>query len=175
VKLLFREPLAASSSGATSVEFKKAVLSLRITPQITPDRNIILQLRVTQDTRGKEIVITDDGQSEHRLSNQLLPPAIDTEQIESQIFLKNGQTIVVGGIFSQARKDTIRRIPFFGNLPIVGFLFRQHVHKIEEEELLVFITPHIVDSEYKGPKYGNHYHYMRPPMVKGRCCNKRTA
>lgn len=146
--------LAASSSGATSIEFKKAVLSLKITPQITPDRNITLRLKVTQDTRGKEIVLTSDDDS---LSSQLLPPAINTEQIESHVFLRNGQTIVIGGIFMREKSDVVRRIPFFGNIPVLGALFRNKVHENGQTELLVFITPRIIDRGYLGPKYSHRY------------------
>lgn len=137
--------LTASSSGATSVEFKKAVLSLKITPQITPDRNIVLQLRVTQDSRGEQIKVNN--------SNSLLPPAINTKEVQSQVFLRNGQTVVIGGIYHRFNRNEVQRVPFFGDLPIVGALFRQTTRVHDQKELLVFITPRIIDRKYLGPKY----------------------
>lgn len=154
--------LTASSSGSTSIEFKKAVLSLKITPQITPDRNIILQLRVTQDTRGEQIKINEEKNS------LLLPPAINTKEVESNVFLKNGQTIVIGGIYKRSEGDTVRRVPFLGKLPIIGHLFRQKVHDNAQSELLVFITPRIIERGYMGPRKGFHDGLRK-------CCTEGSA
>lgn len=130
--------LEASSSGATSVEFKKAVLSMEITPQITPDKNIILHLKVTQNTRGEQIRISTAAVS------PLLPPAINTRELESRVFLHDGQTLVVGGIYEKTRSNVIQRIPFLGELPIIGILFRNRAYRTRKTELMIFLTPKII-------------------------------
>lgn len=132
----------ASSSGATSVSFKKAVLSLKITPQITPDNNIVLDLTVTQDTRGEQLNVTNS-------SGQVvgsLPPAINTKEVKSNVFLKNGETLVIGGIYQQVQSNQIVRIPFLGRLPFVGALFRNKSTANDRGELLIFVTPTIIDD-----------------------------
>lgn len=123
----------ATSSGATSVEFKKAVLSLKVTPHITPDNRIILDLVVTQDTRG-ETVSTSTGDA----------VAIDTQEIKTQVLVENGETIVLGGIFQQTSSDGVTKIPLFGDLPVVGALFRNTSQLQQKRELLIFVTPKIV-------------------------------
>ena len=123
----------ATSSGATSVEFKKAVLSLKVTPHITPDNRIILDLVVTQDTRG-ETVSTSTGEA----------VAIDTQEIKTQVLVENGETIVLGGIFQQTSSDGVTKVPLFGDLPLVGALFRNTSVLQEKRELLIFVTPKIV-------------------------------
>ncbi|GAA6184807.1 MULTISPECIES: type IV pilus secretin PilQ family protein [Alteromonadaceae] len=126
----------ATSSGATSVEFKKAVLSLKVTPHITPDNRVILDLVVTQDTRG-ETVSTSTGPA----------VAIDTQEISTQVLVENGETIVLGGIFQQTSTDDVSKIPLLGDLPVVGSLFRNSQKVNEKRELLIFVTPKIlVDS-----------------------------
>ena len=123
----------ATSSGATSVEFKKAVLSLKVTPHITPDNRIILDLVVTQDTRG-ETVSTSTGDA----------VAIDTQEIKTQVLVENGETIVLGGIFQQTSSDGVTKVPLFGDLPVVGALFRNTSQLQQKRELLIFVTPKIV-------------------------------
>lgn len=123
----------ATSSGATSVEFKKAVLSLRVTPHITPDDRIILNLVVTQDTRG-ETVSTSTGPA----------VAIDTQEISTQVLVENGETIVLGGIFQQISTNDESKVPLFGDLPIVGKLFSSTSRIEEKRELLIFVTPKII-------------------------------
>ncbi|WP_395340093.1 type IV pilus secretin PilQ [Ningiella sp. W23] len=123
----------AASSGATAVEFKKAVLSLRVTPQITPDNRIILNLVVTQDTRG-ETVSTPTGPA----------VAIDTQEISTQVLVENGETIVLGGIFQQTSADNVSKVPLFGDLPVVGNLFKTSQKLEEKRELLIFVTPKII-------------------------------
>ncbi|WP_334050574.1 type IV pilus secretin PilQ [Alteromonas gracilis] len=123
----------ATSSGATSVEFKKAVLSLKVTPHITPDNRIILDLVVTQDTRG-ETVSTSTGDA----------VAIDTQEIKTQVLVENGETIVLGGIFQQSSSDGVSKVPLFGDLPLVGALFRNSSQLQQKRELLIFVTPKIV-------------------------------
>ncbi|MBE1300948.1 MAG: type IV pilus secretin PilQ [Alteromonadaceae bacterium] len=123
----------ATSSGATSVEFKKAVLSMKVTPHITPDNRVILDLVVTQDTRG-ETVSTPTGPA----------VAIDTQEINTQVLVENGETIVLGGIFQQTISDANTQVPLFGDLPVVGRLF-QNTQKINDKrELLIFVTPKIL-------------------------------
>ncbi len=123
----------ATSSGATSVEFKKAVLSLQVTPHITPDNRIILDLVVTQDTRG-ETVSTSTGPA----------VAIDTQEIKTQVLVENGETVVLGGIFQQVNTDDVSKVPLFGDLPVVGSLFRNTSTVYQKRELLIFVTPKIV-------------------------------
>lgn len=129
----------ATSSGATSVVFKKAVLSLEITPQITPDNKIILKLKATQDTRGTNTAVGASGGVPTTI------PAINTQAVESNVLLKNNETIVIGGVFKVDKENTIDRIPFFGSLPWVGYLFRHTRVHDEKHELLIFITPKIVN------------------------------
>jgi len=123
----------STSSGATSVEFKKAVLSLKVTPHITPDNRIILDLVVTQDTRG-ETVSTSTGPA----------VAIDTQEIKTQVLVENGETIVLGGIFQQISTNDVTKVPLLGDIPVVGGLFRNKVSIEQKRELLIFVTPKIV-------------------------------
>ncbi|GGW78861.1 type IV pilus secretin PilQ [Alteromonas halophila] len=126
----------ATSSGATSVEFKKAVLSLKVTPHITPDNRIILDLVVTQDTRG-ETVSTSTGDA----------VAIDTQEIKTQVLVENGETVVLGGIFQQTSSDDVTKVPLFGDLPVVGALFRSTGQLQQKRELLIFVTPKVVTEK----------------------------
>jgi type IV pilus assembly protein PilQ len=116
----------ASSSGATSIAFRKANLKLEVTPQITPEGNIILTLDVTNDTVGQ---LTPAGY------------AINTKHIQTQVLVENGGTVVIGGIFTQDTSDTVAKVPFFGDLPGIGMLFRQTTKTSSKQEMLVFITP----------------------------------
>jgi type IV pilus assembly protein PilQ len=125
----------ATSSGATSVEFKKAVLSLKVTPHITPDNRIILDLVVTQDTRG-ETVSTPTGPA----------VAIDTQEISTQVLIENGETIVLGGIFQQTTADDVTKVPLLGDLPVLGSLFKNTSVIKEKRELLIFVTPKILED-----------------------------
>lgn len=119
----------ASSSGATSVSFKKAVLSLTVTPQITPDDSIIMDLSVTNDSVGD----TTAG-----------VPAINTNEVQTQVVVKNGETIVLGGVFEETTTRDVDKVPFFGDLPVVGRLFRRESNINNKEELLIFVTPKIL-------------------------------
>lgn len=123
----------AASSGATTVEFKKAVLSLTVTPQITPDNKIILDLVITQNTRG-ETVQTPTGPA----------TAIDTQQITTQVLADNGETIVLGGIYQQQIVSTVNKVPLLGDIPYMGVLFRNKRELNEKSELLIFVTPRIL-------------------------------
>lgn len=126
----------STSSGATSVTFKKAVLSLRVTPQITPDNRVILDLEITQDSQGKT-VDTPTGPA----------VAIDTQRIGTQVLVDNGETIVLGGIYQQNLISRVSKVPILGDIPWVGFLFRNTTDKNERQELLIFVTPKIVDDK----------------------------
>lgn len=126
----------STSSGATSVEFKKAVLSLRVTPHITPDNRIILNLVVTQDTRG-DTVSTSTGPA----------VAIDTQEISTQVLVQNGETIVLGGIFQQISTRDVTKVPLLGDLPLIGKLFSTNGKREEKRELLIFVTPRIIETD----------------------------
>ena len=121
----------STSSGATSVSFKKATLSLKVKPQITPDDNIIMDLNIHKDSRGTD---TTAG------------PAIDTKQITTNVLVQNGGTVVIGGIYSQEQNDLTTKVPLFGDLPYVGFLFRNNSKKDDRNELLIFISPRIMKN-----------------------------
>lgn len=122
----------ATSSGATSVEFKEAVLQLEVTPQITPDNRIIMDLLVSQDSVG---AFTPTGE-----------PSIDITQIETQALVGNGQTLVLGGIFQTEEVDGTEKVPLLGDMPFLGRLFRNDLRNLEKREILIFITPKIIDD-----------------------------
>ena len=122
----------ASSSGASTTSFKKAVLSLKVTPQITPDDRIIMDLAVNKDE-------PDFG----NLSPQGVPP-INTQNVETQVLVDNGETVVLGGVYEQTTSNTVNRVPFFGDLPLIGVLFRNKVEIDNKSELLIFVTPKIL-------------------------------
>jgi len=119
----------ATSSGATSISFKKAVLSLKVTPQITPDDNIIMDLNVNQDTVGQT---TPAG------------PAINTKRIETQVLVENGGTVVIGGIFGRIENKSVNKVPLLGDIPLLGIMFRNTSKQDDKTELMVFITPRIL-------------------------------
>ena len=126
----------ATASGATNVQFKDAVLSLTVTPQITPDDRIIMDLRVTKDTVG-ELVSDGFGGS---------VPSIDTRQVTTQVLVDNGQTVVLGGIYETERGETVRKIPYLGDIPLLGALFRSTRVVSNKSELLIFVTPKILNE-----------------------------
>ena len=119
----------ATSSGATSVSFRKANLSLKVKPQITPDGNIIMTLDVNKDEPG---ATTPAGIS------------ISTKHVKTEVLVENGGTVVIGGIYDQRDRTDNTRVPFFGDLPYIGFLFRNQTNTSSKTELLVFITPRVV-------------------------------
>jgi len=121
----------ATSSGATSVSFRKANLSLKVKPQITPDGNIIMTLDINKDSVGQS---TNDGF------------AIDSKHVQTQVLVENGGTVVIGGIYTQTLQTTITKVPFFGDIPLLGYLFRNDSRSDAKTELLVFITPRIVEQ-----------------------------
>ena len=121
----------ASSSGATSTSFKKAVLSLSVTPQITPDDHIIMDLDVTKDAVGALVGGV---------------PTIDTQQVSTQVIVENGETVVIGGIYEQTNTSGVTRTPFLGELPYVGRLFRNRTRTNDKSELLIFVTPKLLQE-----------------------------
>jgi len=120
----------ASSSGAATISFKKAVLSLRVTPHITPDDRINMSLNVHKDAPFP-CAIAD-------------VPCIDTRNVQSEVLVDNGETVVLGGVYEQTNSNNTRRVPFFGELPYVGALFRNSKNVRDKDELLIFVTPRII-------------------------------
>ncbi len=121
----------ATSSGATSVSFRKATLKLEVTPQITPEGAIFLDVHVNKDSRGQD---TAAG------------PAIDTKNVQTQVLVENGGTVVLGGIFEQTETTTITKVPLLGDVPVLGALFRNRQLTNNRSELLIFITPRVVSE-----------------------------
>ena len=124
----------SSSSGATSTQFKEAVLSLTVTPQITPDDRIILDLTVTKDSVG-QVVSDERGGS---------IPSIDTREVVTQVLVNNGQTVVLGGVYETEEGQRVSKVPFLGDIPGVGVLFRSTRTVSRKSELLIFVTPKIL-------------------------------
>ncbi len=122
--------LQASSSGAANVAFKKAVLSLEVTPQITPDDHVIMDLKVNQDTIG-------------RVFNGV--PSINTRAVQTKILVDNGQTVVLGGVHEETNQNDVDKVPILGDLPIVGNMFKHTRKNTDKRELLIFVTPKILD------------------------------
>lgn len=127
--------LESSESGATSVAFKKAVLSLKVTPQILANNRLILDLNVTQDRPGN-VVKTGTGEA----------VAINTQRIGTQVLVNNGQTVVLGGIYQYSVTDSVDKVPMFGDIPVLGALFRRTYQNITKSELLIFVTPTVVNE-----------------------------
>ena len=119
----------ATSSGATAVQFKKATLSLKVKPQITPDDNVIMSLNVHKDSVGQQTI---SG------------PNIDTKQVTTEVLVENGGTVVIGGIYTQDERTTVTKVPILGDLPYVGFLFKNTTKFDNRNELLIFVTPRIL-------------------------------
>jgi type IV pilus assembly protein PilQ len=119
----------ATSSGATSVSFRKATLSLKVQPQIAPDDNVMMKLNVTKDSVG---------------ANTSAGPSIDTKQVATEVLVQNGGTVGIGGIFEQEESSTRTKVPFLGDLPVIGVLFRQDLRRNDKRELLIFVTPKVV-------------------------------
>ena len=122
---------ASASSTTPAVAFKKAVLSLEVTPQITPDNRIIMDLYVKKDAVGQ-------------IFNNV--PSIDTQNVRTQVLVGNGETAVLGGIFEQAERTDVTKVPFFGDLPFIGNAFKNTIRQNDKTELLIFVTPKVVDD-----------------------------
>lgn len=126
----------AASSGATTVSFKKAVLSLKVTPQITPDEKIIMDLEVNNDSQGQDVNTGNGGTA----------PSIDTRKVTTQVLVDNGQTVVLGGIYDQSKTDSVNKVPLLGDIPYLGRIFRFDSTRTSKRELLIFVTPRIVSE-----------------------------
>ena len=124
----------SSPSGETTVAFKEAVLALFVTPNITPDDRIMLDLRVNQDTVGALVPTGNGGRI----------PSIDTTQLETQVLVGNGETVVLGGVFKTEDVEQVRKVPFFGDIPYIGAFFRSETQVHKKTETLIFITPRIL-------------------------------
>ncbi|MDH4047824.1 MAG: type IV pilus secretin PilQ [Gammaproteobacteria bacterium] len=124
----------SASSGATTTQFKKAVLSLTVTPQITPDNNIIMDLLVSKDNVGELTPSATGG----------FVPSIDTRSVETQVLVRDGQTVVLGGIYETERRETVNKVPYLGDIPGIGVLFRSKSNISNKAELLIFVTPRIL-------------------------------
>ncbi len=123
--------LEASASGAATVAFKEAVLSLEVTPQITPDDKIIMDLEVKKDQVG--VIFAG-------------VPSINTQNVTTQVLVANGETAVLGGIYEQTERNDVDKVPFFGDIPVLGNLFKRRTKQDDKTELLIFITPKIMDE-----------------------------
>jgi len=119
----------ATSSGATSISFRKATLSLKVKPQITPDDNVIMKLEVHKDSVGDTTVAG---------------PAIDTKQVNTEVLVENGGTVSIGGIFTQDESKIINKVPLLGDVPLFGVLFKQELNRNDRRELLIFVNPKIL-------------------------------
>jgi len=124
----------SSSSGATTTQFKKAVLRLLVTPQITPDDRIIMDLQVNQDSVGESVASATGG----------FVPSIDTREVITQVLVNDGETVVLGGIYETENREVVSQVPILGDIPIIGRLFRSTVTESNKSELLIFITPKIL-------------------------------
>jgi len=121
----------ATSSGATSIEFVDATLKLDVTPQITPEGNVILDVNVNKDSVGA-------------VTNNV--PSIDTKSIQTQVLVENGGTVVIGGIFEQTDRSDVVQVPLLGDIPVVGNLFKTRTNSSRKTELLIFLTPKVVSE-----------------------------
>ena len=121
--------LTQAASGATTIAFKPAVLELAVTPRITPDDRIIMDLEVKKDSVGQVFLGT---------------PSIDTKRVSTQVLVDNGDTIVLGGIYEQETRSTVDKVPFLADIPIIGVLFKRTNKVDNKTELLIFVTPRIV-------------------------------
>jgi len=132
--------LQSSSSGAATIAFKEAVLKLEVTPQITPDERINLDLLVTKDSAdfGNQIVIPGVGAS---------APPINKQEVETRIMVDNGETIVLGGVYERTKAKSVTRVPFFADIPLIGILFRNKSESDDKSELLIFVTPKIIKQD----------------------------
>ena len=119
----------ATSSGATSVSFANATLKLKVKPQITPDDTIKMKLNINKNSVGAS---TNAG------------PAIDTKQISTEVLVENGGTVGLGGIFTQNENSTVTKVPLLGDIPVLGFFFRQDLRNNNKTELLIFVTPRVI-------------------------------
>ena len=123
----------ATSSGATSIVFRKANLKLEVTPQITPEGNVILDVDITKDSRGALA-----GSAGF---------AINTKHVKTQVLVENGGTVVIGGIFEQLEREDVSKVPLLGDIPYLGYLFKTKTKASTKTELLIFLTPKVVSDK----------------------------
>ncbi|SCK15179.1 type IV pilus secretin PilQ [Vogesella sp. LIG4] len=127
-------PYTSTTANSTTTQFKQALLSLTVTPQVTPDEDIVLKLNVSKDSVSSSLVVGTE-------------PAIDTKTITTEVRVQNGGTVVIGGVYTQDNSNTENKVPLLGDIPVLGALFRNKSVINNRRELLVFITPRIVESE----------------------------
>jgi type IV pilus assembly protein PilQ len=130
----------ASSSGATTTQFKEAVLSLEVTPQITPDDQVIMEVKVNKD---------DIDESVPRINGV---PSLKTNEVNAKVLVRDGETIVIGGVFSTSQGKTVEKVPFLGDLPYLGQLFKSTTVLDQKSELLIFLTPRIMSGSAITPE-----------------------
>ena len=121
--------LEASSSGATSIKYQKAVLKLEVTPQITPEGGVIMDVDITNDSVGAPTIAGY---------------AIDTKRVQTNVLVENGGTVVIGGIFTMSEGNDVSKVPLLGDIPIIGNLFKTRKSVAEKREMLIFITPRVM-------------------------------
>ncbi len=129
-------PYLELNNGRATLKFRKAVLSLKTTPQITPDDRIIMDLEVHKDSRGEDVSFGEG----------LFAPTINTREVQSQVLVDNGQTVVLGGIYETTQSTQVTRVPFFSELPLIGNLFKSTISRDDRSELLIFVTPKILQG-----------------------------
>jgi len=144
---------SSSSSGATTVQFAQALLKLEVTPQITPNNQVILYLTVTNNSAGAPVSLnvpgSNTGASGTTVNNAGTAIPINTEEEQSSVLLNNNQTVVLGGVYQRTKSNVVIRIPFLGSLPIIGHLFKNTDRRTQNNELLIFLTPHIIHRPSK--------------------------
>ena len=123
-----------SANSPATVSFKKAVLALDVTPQITPDGRVIMQVEIRKDSVGQNVAVQGGG----------FVPAIDTKNVLTSIAVNNGDTAVIGGIYEETIRNDTTKVPFLGDIPAVGYLFKTTTRSAEKTELLIFLTPRVV-------------------------------
>lgn len=133
-------PYITLEDGVATLKFRKAVLSLETTPQITPDDRIIMDLEVHKDSRGEDVTFGGTG------TGSFQAPTIDTREVQSQLLVDNGQTVVLGGIYETTQSTQVTRVPFFSDLPLIGNLFKSTIARDDRSELLIFVTPKILQG-----------------------------
>ena len=126
----------ASSSGATTTSFKEAALSLEVTPQITPDNRVIIEVKVTKDAPDFSQAAATGG-----------VPTIQKNEVNAKVLVSDGETIVIGGVFTNNQSKSVDKVPFLGDLPYLGRLFRRDLVKDSKSELLIFLTPRIMSGQ----------------------------
>ncbi|WP_372875385.1 type IV pilus secretin PilQ [Pseudomonas sp.] len=126
----------ASSSGAATTSFKQAALSLEVTPQITPDNRVIMEVKVTKDAPDFSNAAASQG-----------VPAISKNEVNAKVLVADGETIVIGGVFTNTQSKSVDKVPFLGDIPYLGTLFRRDVVRDSKSELLIFLTPRIMNTQ----------------------------